>query len=61
MEKRFGNSFLGKSHFSYRKNVFGINFAILSDWSVKCSRKKNQKTFHRRASAGAQGERLQAL
>ena len=33
MEKLFGNYFLGKSHFSYM-NVFGINFAIISGWSV---------------------------
>ena len=34
MEKLFGNYFLGKSHFSYTKNVFGINFATISGWSV---------------------------
>ena len=30
----FGNYFLGKSHFSYMKSVFGINFAMISGWSV---------------------------
>ena len=35
MEKLFGNYFLGKSHFSYMKwDVFGVNFAIISGWSV---------------------------
>ena len=34
MDKRFGNYFLGKSHFSYMKFCFGINFAIISGWSV---------------------------
>ena len=38
MEKLFGNYFLGKSHFSYIKNVFGINFAIISGWSVELPR-----------------------
>ena len=28
METWFGNSFLGKSHFSYTKECFGINFAM---------------------------------
>ena len=27
----FGKYFLGKSHFSYMNNVFGINFAIISE------------------------------
>ena len=34
MENLFGNYFLGKSHFSYIENVFGSNFAIISDWRV---------------------------
>ena len=34
MDKWFGSYFLGKLHFSYTKNVFGINFAIVSGWSV---------------------------
>ena len=30
MEKRFGNYFLGNLHFSYMKECFRINFAIIS-------------------------------
>ena len=34
MDKPFWNYFLGKSDFSYMKYAFGINFAIISGWSV---------------------------
>ena len=34
MEQLFGNYSLGRSHFSYMNNVFGINFAMIYGWSV---------------------------
>ena len=34
MEKCFGNYFLGKSHVSYINKVLGVNFAMISGWSL---------------------------
>ena len=40
MEKLFGDSFLGKSHVSYLKEVFGSKVAIPSGWSASHLRLK---------------------